>query len=460
MAKGEPPRRKAESESFAAIAEHAPAMLWRGDAQGRCIYLNKAQREFWGVAADKIDAFSWSDTLLPEDTALVFAPFSEGMAMQRRFECQARYRRADGAVRILNTCAEPYFDETGAFSGMVGVNTDVTEQLAAQAELSEKEARLRALADNLPFGMVFQITAAPDGSNKRFSFVSNQCAELNGVSAQEAMGDPAALYNLILPEYQPAFSAAERAAADAGDKFVFEAPMRVAGGETRWFRIASAPRKAPSGEIIWDGVQIDIDDAKRVEERRGLVMGEMSHRFKNMLSAIIAIAAQTGRSAASMAEFNTAFQARLHALSQSHNLLQRDASDSADLRDLLELELGAYVGSCNRRLSLNGAPVRLDGQRAIGFTLIVHELATNAAKYGAFSGDGEINVSWAVKRARGRELVCMTWLERGGPVPKKAKQGFGTRLIEAVTKGDLNGECDMQFEPEGLRAEFRFAPRG
>lgn len=314
-------------------------MLWRGDLDGRCIYLNKAQREFWGVPDGGLAAFKWSDTLLAEDAPLVFEPFSQGMAAQAPFACQARYRRADGAVRVLNTRAEPCFNEAGVFTGMIGVNTDVTEALAAQAELAESEARLRALADNLPYGMVFQISAAPDGSNKRFSFVSSQCAKINGVSAEAAMAKPSALYELIAPDYRAAFIAAERAAGAACAPFQFEAPMHVHGGAARWFRISSAPRRMANGEVVWDGVQIDIDDVKAAEERRRLIMGEMSHRFKNLLSTITSIAAQTGRSAASVQAFNTTFQARLQALSQSHNLLQRDALDSADLRELLELEL-------------------------------------------------------------------------------------------------------------------------
>lgn len=459
MAKGKKPTEERAVESFAAVAEHAPAMLWRGDAQGRCVYLNKAQREFWGVAASKIDAFKWGDTLLDEDAALVYGPFAAGMAAQQAFECQARYRRADGAVRTLKTRAEPYFDASGVFTGMVGVNTDITDQLAAQRELGESEARLRALANNLPYGMVFQITAGPNGENRRFTFVSNQCAELNGVSAEQAMKDPATLYNRILPEYRDAFANAERAAADAGANFMFEAPMADAGAGVRWFRIASAPRPASNGEIVWDGVQIDISDVKAAEERRRLMMNEMSHRFKNMLATILSIAAQTGRSAKSMADFNKAFEARLQALAKSHGLLHRDETDSADLRELLELELRPYADEARRTLTLTGDPVRLDGQSVIGLSLVVHELATNAAKYGAYASDGALEVAWSVERGEAGDLVRLVWTETGGPPPQPKGAGFGTRLIQAVVKGDLRGEADMRFAPEGLRAELLFFPR-
>jgi PAS domain S-box-containing protein len=444
-------------ESFSVVAEHAPAMLWRGDTEGRCVYLNKAQREFWGVPDAGIAAFQWSDTLLAEDADKVFGPFSQGMAQRCAFECEARYRRADGAVRILHTRAQPRFDAAGRFTGMVGVNTDVTDVLAAQAELRDSEARLRALADNLPFGMVFQITAKADGSDKRFTFVSGQCPALNGVSVEEAMRDPAALYNRVEPEFREAFAAAERAAVERNDRFQIDAPMRTADGAVRWFRIVSAPRPGIDGEVVWDGVQIDIHDALMAEERRRLLTSEMSHRFKNLLSTILSIAAQTGRSAKSVDAFNAAFQARLRALAQSHDLLQRDASDSADLRELLEAELSPYASGARRSLSLHGDSVRLEGRRAIGFALVVHEMATNAAKYGAYAADGALEISWSVERCDGSDTVHMRWTETGGPPPPQInRQGFGSRLIKAVVATDLGGEADIRFKPEGLQAQFRF----
>jgi len=115
-------------------------MLWRGDAEGRCIYLNKAQRDFWGVKAEDIGAFTWASTLLEEDAPLVYGPFSEGMAKRAPFTCEARYRRVDGAIRILKTHAEPRFDAAGVFTGMIGVNVDVTDERRAEAE---RATRLR-----------------------------------------------------------------------------------------------------------------------------------------------------------------------------------------------------------------------------------------------------------------------------------------------------------------------------
>jgi len=110
---------------FVPLAESMPVMLWMGDQDGRCIYLNKALREFWGVAAGDIARFTWSSTLLDEDAPGLFAVFNQAMQAKQGFVAVARYRRADGAVRRLKTTAEPRFAPNGEFMGMVGMNVDL-----------------------------------------------------------------------------------------------------------------------------------------------------------------------------------------------------------------------------------------------------------------------------------------------------------------------------------------------
>lgn len=445
-------------DTFAAVAENTPAMLWRGDAQGKCVYLNRAQRAFWGVPDGGIDSFTWASTLVPEDAPLVFGPFSEGMSKQQPFTCEARYLRADGEVRILKTIAEPHFDAGGLFTGMVGVNVDVTEERRAQRELSESEARLRSLADNLPYGMVYQIVVAPDGA-RRFSVVSEQCKTLNGVDAADAMRDASLLYNMIAPEHRETFAAAEQAAMAGKKAFEADVLFHLPSGAQRWFRIASAPRPLPDGSTVWDGVQVDIHEVKVAEERRLLLMREMGHRIKNNLSTVLSIAVQTGRSAASYDAFRTSFQARLMALAKSHDLLMEGAGDSADLRDILESELLPYAtgASSGHALQIAGPSVRFAARGAVGLALVVHELATNAAKYGAYSrADGALSISWSIAED-GR--VHLSWRERGGP-PTAApeKVGFGTRLIESVLQAELGGSIAQRFSESGFEADLIFDP--
>jgi len=128
-------------ERFRLVADSAPVMLWMGNASGKCLYLNRIQREFWGVAVEDIPSFDWNTTIHPEDAQKLFEPFEKGMRTRTTFGVEARYRRADGEFRILHTEAQPRFGPGGEFLGMIGVNVDVTETREAE-DAVRRESRL------------------------------------------------------------------------------------------------------------------------------------------------------------------------------------------------------------------------------------------------------------------------------------------------------------------------------
>jgi len=136
--------------------------------------------------------------------------------------------------------------------------------------------------------------------------------------------------------------------------------------------------------------------------------------------------------------------------------LSGQAWEQAQLREVLEAELGPYAGAGGRRLTLSGEPVLLDSTAAVNLTLIVHELATNAGKYGAFAGDGALEVAWTFEPG-GR--VVLDWRESGGPpASTPTRTGFGSRLIEVLLKGELAGDFTADYRMTGLVARLRFAP--
>ncbi len=129
-------------ERFRLVAESAPVMLWMGDANGRCVYLNRAQREFWGVALEDVPDFEWGSTLHPEDRERLYEPFNRGMRAHEAFNVEARFLRADGEYRTIATRASPRFAADGTFVGMIGVNVDVTEARQAESALQSLNATL------------------------------------------------------------------------------------------------------------------------------------------------------------------------------------------------------------------------------------------------------------------------------------------------------------------------------
>ena len=200
-----------------------------------------------------------------ERDAVESAARSAFLRGERHFEAEYRFERRDGAMRWLLLRAEIVMDADGRPVRVLGVIIDVTDRKAVELAYRESEERLRALADNIPNGMIFQLAVAADGL-QNFTFVSNSSERVNGVSAKALLNDTQSLYERVDPAFIPALEAAKAQALAAGSSFIFEMPMRGPDGEMRWFKMHAAPRPGPGGSTVWDGIQVDIHDQKLVEE--------------------------------------------------------------------------------------------------------------------------------------------------------------------------------------------------
>ena len=200
-----------------------------------------------------------------------------------------------------------------------------------------------------------------------------------------------------------------------------------------------------------DVVALD-EDADDAAERQKLMIDELNHRVKNTLATVQSIAMQTARSHRDPHSFAENFQARLLALSHTHDLLTRSHWEGADLGDILQHETEAHGPS---RVSANGPRVALPPAAALSLGMIFHELATNAAKYGALSApDGRVLVDWAVADLTNPHLR-LAWREVDGPpATPPTRRGFGSRLIERNVRHDLAGEVDLDYADGGLIATF------
>src|SRR5690606_1816507 len=187
-------------------------------------------------------------------------------------------------------------------------------------------------------------------------------------------------------------------------------------------------------------------------EERALLLREMQHRIKNHLARIQAIARQTARSTADLEEFEQVFGARLSAMAKAQDAVTRGQRDSADLRELLQGEIGSIARKSPAGGILSGPEVQLDGREAQAVGLVVYELGTNAMKHGA--GSGPV-VQWRVERRENRRWLVLDWFEAGAaPCPDSAEApagGFGSQLIEALVEGDLEGRFTRDFDSSGMR---------
>ncbi|QUD86085.1 HWE histidine kinase domain-containing protein [Phenylobacterium montanum] len=253
--------------------------------------------------------------------------------------------------------------------------------------------------------------------------------------------------------------ARDRAVRDGSD---LESEYRTIApdGVTRWILVrgqASYDERGTATRLA--GVSLDITQRKQAEERQRLLVDELNHRVKNTLATVQSIAVQTRRVTATAETFEAAFLSRLGALARVHDLLSRISWEGASLADVVRQTLSPYVSASDqaRVLNLEGPDVRLGPNAAVTLAMAFHELATNAAKYGALSAaKGRVTVRWSADDPRQPSLIEITWREAGGPpVVRPQRRGFGSRFIERGLAREFDGKVDLDFTPEGVCCRMR-----
>lgn len=248
-----------------------------------------------------------------------------------------------------------------------------------------------------------------------------------------------------------------------GSRFILRPVYRILDVLERWRGGEATARTGMAGKdelrrvgFALDGLLDELHDrdtrAKRLQSDKDLLVGELRHRIKNTLTVVQAIARQSFRQVAP-AEYSQ-FSERLTALAGGYDLLFADDVEEARIGDVLKAALAAHVGPTTNRVSLTGDPIALPAQAVLSLSLVIHELATNATKYGALSNDhGHIEISW--RETEGK--VEFRWAERGGPtVFSPSRQGFGSRLINGAFPSAFNPQAKFEFDPEGLVFDLSF----
>ncbi len=215
-----------------------------------------------------------------------------------------------------------------------------------------------------------------------------------------------------------------------------------------------APDSTVSGTLA---TFLDVTSIVRAEQHQRLLVDELNHRVKNMLTVVISLASQTARRSGDLAEFQEAFMGRVRALSASYALLSRENWVSVALREIVEEELNPFAAAERPNVHVAGDDVQLAPAGALALGMAIHELATNAVKYGSLSApEGSVTVTWRVENAAPEPALVIAWHERGGPVVgTPGRAGFGTTLVRRSLSGELGGEADFDFRPEGLCAVLR-----
>jgi PAS domain S-box-containing protein len=249
-----------------------------------------------------------------------------------------------------------------------------------------------------------------------------------------------------------------------GAEYDIEYRVRTPGGETRWVhaRGRAAQTADHGGARRMAGVSLDITDRKRGDERQKLLVNELNHRVKNTLVSVQSIASQTLRTTDTPEAFRDAFEGRIMALSHTHDLLTQQNWEGASLREIFDFELEAFAA--RDRIAFDYArDLQLSPKATVALGMAVHELATNALKYGALSiPDGSVRVVWASDpgEADGGPCLRLSWTEQGGPpVVAPTRRGFGARLLEKGLAGELSAQVSIAYDSLGLVCTMRLPIR-
>jgi PAS domain S-box-containing protein len=368
------------------------------------------------------------------------------------FRAEYRLKGQDGTVRWVMALGRVIGDADGKALRLPGIIVDITERKASEEALAASEAGFRALADSMP-QMVW--STRPDGFH---DYYNARWYEFTGVPAGSTDGE--GWNGMFHADDQERAWASWRHSLETGEPYKIEYRLRHHSGEYRWALGMALPVRDASGRITrWFGTCTDIHESKLAAEEREVIAQELSHRIKNIFSVLTGIIALSARSYPQMKPFADQLRNRISAMGKAHDLVRphsqasRQSAGQSSLRSLIMQLVAPFQQDGQARVVFEGADTAIDDASATPIALFVHELATNAAKYGALAAaDGKVSIH-AESDGTTYRLV---WKETGGATigEAPAAEGFGSRLIALSVEGQLGGKLLRTWEADGLKVEL------
>lgn len=336
---------------------------------------------------------------------------------------------------------------------MPGIADKSEGQRDAEAEVDSRSQSLGPFvvaAQGTRMPMVFTNAREP---GNRIIFANDSFLALTGYAREEVLGQT---FDFLLTKAPEVDLRGRVAAAFAGEsEDLLELPCRRRDGGAFWSAVFISPVRDEADEVVQHFASfVDLTRHRREEDHLRFLLDELNHRTQNTLATVLAIAGQTLRNATDREEVD-AFEGRILALSKVHGVLGRHDWRAVGLAEVVDLVLQPFGLERGRatRFTVEGPDVRLDPKTALSLAMMFHELATNAAKYGALSkaGAGAVEIAWQVESPPQGDRLRLRWQESGGPAVKPpTRKGFGSRLIVGGLAQELKGDVHLDYEPAGL----------
>jgi two-component sensor histidine kinase/PAS domain-containing protein len=377
--------------------------------------------------------------------------YESGQAFVANGEGVTLSGQSDGTPRdlFLNFVLQPILDPAGSVTGIFISGNDVTELKQTELALKRRELQLQVALDAAKMGVWDAIVS--DGRILSTSEDAQASALLGPCPAKGASFE--AFLGRVHPSDRVFFRRSVDQALKSGLDAQLDVEFRVLSDEMhreRWIHAVARLAVEPETTRLIGTVR-DITERKEAEHRNQLLNGELQHRIKNTFAMVSAIATQTLKGDAILEQRDT-FNARLHTLAHAHDLLMGREEATGTIREVVEAALAPHRGSAEQFV-IDGPELPLTHRQTLSLALAIHELATNATKYGALSAtSGQVSIQWD-QQSRGVDGQAFTlrWEEQGGPpVQAPTRSGFGSRLITRVLAADFHGQVTLDFTPAGL----------
>lgn len=429
------------------MLEVSPAAVYTTDADGRITFYNEAAAQLWGCRPG-IGTSKWCGSwrlFWPDGRPMRHEDCPMAIALREGAPCLGREavaERPDGTRVPFMPLPAPLKDASGKVVGGINVLVDITDRIEAEVAMARLAAIVASSEDAI-------VSKTLDGTVTSWNAGA---VRIFGYQPDEMIGQ--SIKRIIPPELH-AQEDEILARLRRGDRIEHFDTVRLTKlGERIEISLAISPIRDAAGKLVGASkVARDISERKRNEQLQRLLLDELNHRVKNTLATIQAIASQSMRMAPSPRAFVESFNGRVQALARAHELLVIGRMEGTTLHELVrqQVALGSPDGE---RIAVSGPAVMLDARIAVQLALVLHELATNARKYGALSvPEGRLSVSWTVSIDPEREL-CLVWRESGvRGVSAPASSGFGTTLIERSLAAN-EGRADIRYEAGGLVCEI------
>lgn len=417
------------------IVDQAPVPTWVSDAHGGGIFFNKAWLAYTGHTIEDELGGGWLNAVFAGDRA----PLEDALAnvsSHGPFWTEFRLRRHDGVYRWLLSSAAPRFTPEGEFLGYIGSCIDVTDRKVAQDNLTMSEQRLRFAIQNSPV-MLYHC-----GRDLRYTWVTNPHPDWSHDHLLGKRDD-----EILQPRHAANLIAFKQRVVDTG--LGAREEISIAMGERiQTWDITAEPLLDSEGYVSGLTVAaLDVTERKAAEDRQRLLTAELDHRVRNTLAAIQSLVTLSARSNQSKEDYTLALQGRIDAYTRIYGLLGTMQWQCVDLHQLVDGIVRTFGSTIAARFQVEGENLYLNPSAGISVNLILHELATNAVRYGAASSaNGLVSLSWAVRD----DSFVLSWRESDGPaMPPQIRAGFGTRLIRQLLAKDLRATFQLEYPPGG-----------